>query len=107
MFWSRVWANSYAESPNIKRATILGDGKVVPILNINDLLSVPSGKLSTLVMKKTIDIKKKEAKKSILIVEDSFLSRTLLKNILDASGYMVTTAIHGEDGYYHAKLGDF
>jgi two-component system chemotaxis sensor kinase CheA len=93
--------------PNISGATILGDGKVVPILNINDLLSASSGKLSTLAMKKTIDIKKKEAKKSILIVEDSFTSRTLLKNILDASGYMVTTAIDGEDGYYQAKLGDF
>jgi two-component system chemotaxis sensor kinase CheA len=93
--------------PNISGATILGDGKVVPILNINDLLSASSGKLSTLAMKKTMDIKKKEVKKSILIVEDSFTSRTLLKNILDASGYMVTTAIDGEDGYYQAKLGDF
>jgi two-component system chemotaxis sensor kinase CheA len=93
--------------PNISGATILGDGKVVPILNINDLLSASSGKLSALAMKKTMDIKKKEAKKSILIVEDSFTSRTLLSNILDASGYMVTTAIDGEDGYYQAKLGDF
>jgi two-component system chemotaxis sensor kinase CheA len=93
--------------PNISGATILGNGKVVPILNMNDLLSAASGKLVTLAMKKAIDIKKKEAKKSILIVEDSFTSRTLLKNILDASGYMVTTAIDGEDGYYQAKLGDF
>ena len=74
---------------------------------MNDLLSAASGKLVTLAMKKAIDIKKKEAKKSILIVEDSFTSRTLLKNILNASGYMVTTAIDGEDGYYQAKLGDF
>jgi len=93
--------------PNISGATILGNGKVVPILNINDLISASSGKSITLAMKKTIDIKKKERKKSILIVEDSFTSRTLLKNILDASGYLVTTAIDGEDGYQQAKLGDF
>jgi len=93
--------------PNISGATILGNGKVVPILNINDLISASSGKSITLAIKQAMDIKKKQRKKSILIVEDSFTSRTLLKNILDASGYMVTTAIDGEDGYQQAKLGDF
>jgi two-component system, chemotaxis family, sensor kinase CheA len=93
--------------PNISGATILGNGKVVPILNINDLISTSSGKSITFAMQNAIDIKKKERKKSILIVEDSFTSRTLLKNILDASGYLVTTAIDGEDGYQQAKLGDF
>jgi len=93
--------------PNISGATILGNGKVVPILNINDLISASSGKSISLAMKQTIDTKKEETKKSILIVEDSFTSRTLLKNILDASGYIVTTAIDGEDGYQQAKLGDF
>jgi len=36
---------------------------------------------------------------SILIVEDSLTARTLLKNILEASGYIIKTAIDGKDGY--------
>ncbi len=54
-------------------------------------------------MGKKIDIKKKDMQKSVLIVEDSFTSRTLLKNILDSSGYKVSTAIDGEDGFQQLK----
>ncbi len=90
--------------PNISGATILGNGQVVPILNVNDLISSSSGKSISLVMGKDIDMKKDETQKSVLIVEDSFTSRTLLKNILEASGYTVTTAIDGEDGYQQLKL---
>jgi two-component system chemotaxis sensor kinase CheA len=39
------------------------------------------------------------AKRSILIVEDSITSRTLIKNILESAGYEVTTAIDGYDGF--------
>jgi hypothetical protein len=45
--------------------------------------------------------------KSILIVEDSFTSRTLLKNILEATGYQVSTAIDGMDGLDQLKTGVF
>jgi two-component system, chemotaxis family, sensor kinase CheA len=54
-------------------------------------------------MLKRIDAKKSEVQKSILIVEDSLTARTLLKNILEASGYIVKTAIDGEDGYNQIK----
>ncbi|MBC2713882.1 MAG: hybrid sensor histidine kinase/response regulator [Desulfobacteraceae bacterium] len=91
--------------PNISGATILGNGQVVPILNVNDLISISSGKSISLTMEKKIDMKKNEPQKTLLIVEDSFTSRTLLKNILEASGYTVTTAIDGEDGYQQLKLG--
>ncbi len=93
--------------PNISGATILGNGQVVPILNVNDLISTSSGKSISLTMAKTIDMKQKETQKSLLIVEDSFTSRTLLKNILEASGYRVTTAIDGEDGFQQVKAGDY
>ena len=93
--------------PNISGATILGNGQVVPILNVNDLISTSSGKSISLAMGEKIDMKKKETQKSLLVVEDSFTSRTLLKNILEASGYLVTTAIDGADGYAQAKLEDY
>ncbi len=92
---------------NISGATILGNGQVVPILNVNDLISTSSGKSISPVMAKTIDMKQKKAPKSILIVEDSFTSRTLLKNILESSGYLVTTAIDGQDGFQQLKAGEF
>ena len=93
--------------PNISGATILGNGQVVPILNINDLISTSSEESISLAMGKKIDMEKKGIQKSILIVEDSFTSRTLLKNILDSSGYKVSTAIDGEDGFQQLKQGNY
>lgn len=93
--------------PNISGATILGNGRVVPILNVNDLISNASGKSISRAMEKKIDMKQKERQKSLLIVEDSFTSRTLLKNILEASGYQIKTAIDGEDGFRQLRTQPF
>ncbi len=92
---------------NISGATILGSGKVVPILNISDIFKSSlkaSTSTSTFAGDKEID---KEEQKSILIVEDSITSRTLLKNILESAGYLVTTAIDGIDGFTKLKEGSF
>ena len=93
--------------PNISGATILGNGQVVPILNVNDLISTASGRSISFAMAKALDAKKHPLQKSVLIVEDSFTSRTLLKNILESSGYRVSTAIDGEDGFQQLKTRDF
>ena len=93
--------------PNISGATILGDGRVVPILNVNELIASASGQSISRVLERKIKTKKKETQKSLLIVEDSFTSRTLLKNILEATGYRVATAIDGEDGFRQLKTGAF
>ena len=74
-------------------ATILGSGKVVPILNIDDLLKSaeePSKQR----------IKKVESKKTghkVLIVDDSITSRTLLKDIFESAGYSTKLAVDGLD----------
>jgi len=93
--------------PNISGATILGTGQVVPILNVNDLIKSSAEKSLPGTMIETIDLIKKEVRKSILIVEDSLTARTLLKNILEASGYIVKTAIDGHDGYNQIKSRPF
>jgi two-component system, chemotaxis family, sensor kinase CheA len=91
---------------NISGATILGTGKVVPVLNISDLMK------SAMRMKG----KKREALAGerfvpktgkILVAEDSITSRTLLKNILETAGYKVTTSIDGADAFTKARTGDF
>jgi two-component system chemotaxis sensor kinase CheA len=92
--------------PNISGATILGSGKVVPVLNIRDL------------MKSAVKVKGKKGKTSsgnkltlktgkILVVEDSITSRTLLKNILETAGYNVTTSVDGAEAFTKARTGDF
>ncbi len=44
---------------------------------------------------------------SILVVEDSITSRLLLKNILEAAGYSVSTAVDGQEGFTALKTGRF
>jgi two-component system, chemotaxis family, sensor kinase CheA len=92
---------------NIAGASILGSGKAVPILNIPDLFK-SSVKITTSIAAFS-DTKESdtEKQKSILIVEDSITSRTLLKNILEASGYHITTAIDGVEGFTKLKEGNF
>lgn len=91
---------------NLLGATILGDGRLVPILNPVDLyqsalstnastLARPSGE-STL-----------SAVQRLLIAEDSFTSRGLLKAILEAAGYQVATANDGLEAWNALKQESF
>jgi len=90
---------------NISGATVLGSGKVVPILNVADLME-------SAFYEKTAPVKTEEKiiaaeKNRILVVEDSVTSRTLLKNILESSGYEVDTAFDGIDGCTKAMVGNY
>ncbi|RJP36774.1 MAG: hybrid sensor histidine kinase/response regulator [Desulfobacteraceae bacterium] len=92
--------------PNISGATILGTGRVVPVIHVSDLIrksagSAPSPRLTGLTSQAAAP------SKTLLIVEDSFTSRTLLKNILEATGYDVHTAIDGQDGFDQLKSKTF
>lgn len=84
---------------NISGATILGSGRIVPILNIQDLIKSSFkhegnySKVSSVSEEKVIE------KKSIIVVDDSITSRTLLKNILESYGYQVKTAVDGLQGW--------
>lgn len=87
----------------ISGATVLGSGKIVPILNISDLFQSALS-VSELGMETSLaDGNIKEGKKSILVVEDSVTSRMLLKNILESSGFIVTTATDGIEGFTKLK----
>ena len=92
---------------NVAGATVLGNGSVVPILNVNDLLrsavNSSAAKVSTLSQAG----RPKARVLSVLVVEDSITSRTLLKNILEASGYRVKTAVDGSDALSILKTDEF
>jgi len=91
---------------NVAGASVLGTGHVVPVLNVSDLMrsamrsAAPHGALAA-------EKPPEAAKQSILVVEDSITARTLLKNILEAAGYNVTTAVDGLDAYTNLKTGTF
>jgi len=90
---------------NISGATILGSGRVVPILNVNDLLTSP---LDVAAQAPGLKVAEGEGgKKSILVAEDSITSRMLLRNILEGAGYLVKTAVDGSEAYTTLKTGEF
>lgn len=91
---------------NISGATILGTGKIIPVLNIADLMK--SGVVSSMGRRDSLIEENQEIKPlKILVAEDSITSRTLLKNILETAGYVVTTAVDGLDAFTRAMSGEF
>ncbi len=83
---------------NVAGATILGSGKVVPVVNVADIFqSAVNARVITQ------SAKGEEQPKSILVAEDSITARTLLKSILESAGYHVKTAVDGAQAF--AELG--
>jgi len=92
---------------NIAAATILGSGKVVPVLNISDLVKSAATSATRAVKQAAPQVGGEAVKQTILVVEDSITSRMLLKNILETSGYMVKTAVDGIDAISQLKTEKF
>jgi two-component system chemotaxis sensor kinase CheA len=92
---------------NLSGATVLGNGRVVPILNVPDLMK--SAVMSTLPSVGVGPEAREEEgrKESVLVVEDSITSRTLLKSILESAGYDVVTAVDGIDAFTRLRSVDF
>ena len=93
---------------NITGATILGSGKVVPILNVTDLiksaLRFSAGERPHPTMREAGETAPRQ---SVLVVEDSITARTLLGSILESAGYSVTTAVDGLDALTQLRTGEF
>jgi two-component system chemotaxis sensor kinase CheA len=90
---------------NIAAATVLGTGKVAPILNVPDLMK-SAVKVAAAAGGPVVE-ETKEKRRPVLVVEDSITARTLLKNILETSGYEVKTAVDGADAFAALKTGEF
>ena len=90
---------------NISGATVIGSGKVVPVINVSDLMK-SAGKVSAA---KVITSERKTPEKiyKLLVAEDSITSRTLIKNILESAGYSVETSVDGVDAFTKALVGKF
>ncbi|PLX02570.1 MAG: hybrid sensor histidine kinase/response regulator, partial [Marinilabiliales bacterium] len=89
---------------NISGVSVLGSGKVVPVLNVPDLMD---SAISESRKQKAIEEEREVEVKRILVTEDSITSRTLIKEILESAGYYVDTAVDGLDGYIKAQAGNY
>lgn len=91
---------------NYAGSTMLGSGKLIPILNVRDLIKsvtfVTTGAMSPVAGLEEKVVKKKTA----LVVEDSITSRMMLKNILESAGYDVRVAVDGIDGFTILNIED-
>lgn len=92
---------------NIAGATILGTGKVVPILNVADLIRSAVKLAATPIKLERSGTLEALKKRSILVAEDSITARTLVKNILESAGYQVQTAVDGVDALTALKTASF
>ena len=96
---------------HIAGATVLGSGRLVPVLRAADLLAVGLRLRLAAVAEEGADAQadasKGPATKAILLAEDSITSRMLLKNILESAGYVVTTAVDGADAWRQLERGSF
>lgn len=92
---------------NVAGATVLGSGRLVPILNVQDLVK-SSVRRSFADVGPAVGAEQIERpKKNVLVVEDSITSRMLLKNILESSGYEVTTTVDGAEAWASLKGNHF
>lgn len=91
---------------NVSGATVLGTGQVVPILNVPDLIK-SAVRAARAPARPSVEPGERAEKRSVLVVEDSITARTLLKNILEAAGYDVKTAVDGIDGFTQLRSGEF
>ncbi len=89
---------------NIAGATVLGSGKVAPILNVSDLM-ISASKIAPTAAAAFAGEPDKRI--SVLVVEDSITARTLLKSILESAGYDVKTAFDGIDAFTALKTYQF
>ena len=93
---------------NIAGATVLGSGRVVPILNVSDLVkSVLKSTAAGFRVPPAVPGERGGRKQSILVVEDSITARTLFVNILESSGYEITAAVDGLDAVGKLSEGEF
>ena len=94
---------------NFAGATILGNGRVIPILNVHELMESAVQVTQTFIASNMPEEENKTERTltSILIAEDSITLRSLLRNIVESAGYMVKTAVDGMEAFQFLQTGAF
>ncbi len=87
---------------DISSAALMEDGSPLLILDVDDIVRsivniVEDGRLSSVLYENRTQERSKA--KRVLIVEDSLTVREVERNLLEAYGYIVETAVDGMDGW--------
>lgn len=90
---------------NISGTTVIGNGTLVPILHVPDLIK-SAMKPANLMVEPAAETTATK-RRNILVAEDSITSRTLLKNILESAGYRVRAVVDGFDAWNALNMEDF
>lgn len=86
---------------NLAGATVLGNGKVIPILHVPEVIESALN-LQQLAQNYIRQVEQEESTEKqirILVAEDSITSRMLLRNILENAGFLVRTAVDGLEAF--------
>ncbi|NQV02486.1 MAG: response regulator, partial [Bacteroidia bacterium] len=90
---------------NIAGATIIGSGQIVPVLNVPELFESAASATSATSTEMLIERISPDENQGqlILVAEDSITARSLIRNILETAGYVVQTAVDGEEAFQLLK----
>lgn len=86
---------------NIAGVTLIENSKLVPVINVTELIQSAVERSASKSSKGLNEISKKgkaDGAKRVLVVEDSITIRSMLRSFLEGAGYIATTAIDGIDG---------
>jgi two-component system chemotaxis sensor kinase CheA len=92
---------------NVLGSTILSTGEICMVLNPADLIASLQRRPNASVTSNPVPELGSEAKKVILLAEDSITTRTQEKRILEAAGYEVVTAVDGADAFVKLRSRPF
>lgn len=92
---------------NIAGATVSATGKVIPVLNVSDLLKSARRSGPARSHDASSSGRRRAARARVLLAEDSITSRLLLKGILESAGHEVGTAADGMEAFTALRSGNF
>ena len=81
---------------NVTGATILGTGEIIVVLDVAELIA-NSSSLHSAATRKPLILEKQGRERTILVIDDTFSTRELEKDIIATNGYKVDTAVDGLD----------
>lgn len=94
---------------HIAGASLLGSGKIVPVLQIAELINTAAGKAYGDDLEEALNPKKqtKAETTKVLVAEDSITVRNMLRNYLESAGFVVQTAVDGLDALERLQSDEF
>lgn len=84
--------------PYVLGATLSGNGEIILVLNLSDVLSKAMVSNKIIVINKDLN-QMVDTRKKLLVADDSITTRTFVKNILTSKGYNVVSVADGKEAW--------